>query len=172
MTIVRAALLNDFQEIAGMHERSWRCGFQHFITAGLLPSTDVAERHAFWVAHLARSSALILVAEGASGVILGACAIDMPSTANDSRNPAEAEIEALYVDPTAWRSGTGRSLLAHARPLVRANGHRAWALWTLAEHLSTRAFYNREGFTVAAHRHRQHEWGAPLVRLHAPLRRC
>ncbi len=43
------------------------------------------------------------------------------------------------------------------------------ALWTLAEHADTRAFYLKEGFAVVPHEHRKHDGGALLVRFRADL---
>jgi GNAT superfamily N-acetyltransferase len=135
MQTIRAATPGDLEAIALMHARSWHHGFHDFIAAGLLPDAEVSDRRAFWATRIPQQpTGLVLVAEDSTG-ITGACAIDMPSEVNGFSDSTGAEVEALYVDPIAWRTGTGRALLAYARPILRTRGHHSWALWTL----STRA---------------------------------
>lgn len=167
--VIRSAVPDDVEAVAALHVRSWRRGFGQFIAAGTLADVNLADRVAFWGAGFARPStdAFTLVADDGSG-ITGACLIEVSCTDDDITDPRVAEIAALYVDPAAWRTGTGSSLLASARENLRARGQHAWTLWTLAEHAGTRAFYAREGFTPD-HRgqRRHHGTGANLVRLRA-----
>jgi GNAT superfamily N-acetyltransferase len=51
-------------------------------------------------------------------------------------------VEQLYVDPGAWRTGTGSMLLKHARQR-RPNGLK---LWTFQRNALARAFYRKHGF--------------------------
>jgi GNAT superfamily N-acetyltransferase len=168
--VIRPAAVGDLEAISVMHVRSWRAAFREFIADGSLPQAHVWDRTVFWTARLAVPATwrVTLVAEDSRGII-GACAVEAPHAASDPGRPGEAEIQALYVDPRAWRTGTGHVLLAQARDRLRARGHQRWALWTLAEHIPTRAFYISEGFTTAQHEHKRHDAGAPLVRLQADL---
>jgi GNAT superfamily N-acetyltransferase len=157
--------------MAAVHVRSWRAGFAEFIADGRLPDADLAERTAFWQAVLTRPSAdvLILLAEGPRGII-GVCLIETPSTDEDEADPGLSRIRVLYVDPAAWRTGAGRSLLAHARAQVRGRGQHSWNLWTLADQAATRAFYAAEGFVPdGGRRGYGDDDGVELVRLSASL---
>lgn len=53
----------------------------------------------------------------------------------------EADVEHLYVDPVAWRTGAGSALLARARE-CRPDGFR---LWTFQRNAMARAFYRKHG---------------------------
>lgn len=56
-TVVRAARVDDLEAVVRLHVRSWRTGFQEFISAGLLPDPDPVERRAMWAAHLDKPGA-------------------------------------------------------------------------------------------------------------------
>jgi GNAT superfamily N-acetyltransferase len=51
-------------------------------------------------------------------------------------------VEQLYVDPSAWRSGSGSTLLGHAKQR-RPDGLK---LWTFQRNALARAFYRKHGF--------------------------
>ncbi len=51
------------------------------------------------------------------------------------------DVEHLYVDPAAWRSGAGSALLARAMER-RPGGFR---LWTFQRNVMARAFYRKHG---------------------------
>lgn len=59
---------------------------------------------------------------------------------------SEDFIDQLFVHPDHWRQGTGEKLLAHARSLSPAH---LW-LFTLQANTHARAFYEKNGFTIAA----------------------
>ncbi len=72
-------------------------------------------------------------------------------------------IDCLYVDPSHWRQGLGKALLAHARSL---SPRRLW-LYTLEENVNARAFYEKNGFRAVkfgispppeSELHVQYEW--------------
>lgn len=52
-------------------------------------------------------------------------------------------VEQLYVDPAAWRGGTGSALLNHAKQ-QEAVGFR---LWTFQRNALARRFYRKHGLT-------------------------
>jgi GNAT superfamily N-acetyltransferase len=53
----------------------------------------------------------------------------------------EDQVEHLYVDPSAWRSGAGTALLDYAKCRL-AGGFR---LWTFQRNAMARAFYRNQG---------------------------
>jgi GNAT superfamily N-acetyltransferase len=61
------------------------------------------------------------------------------------RDDGDAELDGLFVDPTQWRHGIGRELLAHAERIATSDG--AATLWVTA---NTRAlgFYGACGFVT------------------------
>lgn len=164
--MIRVADPTDADAVSVLHVRSWRTGFREFIDAGLLPEADLAQRRAFWSHVLARPSdeVTILVAADAGGPI-GVCLIVAANTDDDIPDPGVAQIMVLYVDPVAWRTGAGRALLNEGRRLVRERGQHSWVLWTLADHIATRAFYDAEGFRPDGAERTEGKDGARVVRL-------
>lgn len=55
-------------------------------------------------------------------------------------------IDQLFVHPAYWRKGIGKALLAHARML---SPEHLW-LYTMQANTNARAFYEKNGFYIAA----------------------
>ena len=55
---------------------------------------------------------------------------------------------ALYIEPSRWRAGVGRALLAEALARLRAAEWSEVTLWVLAGNSPARAFYERFGFAA------------------------
>ncbi len=90
---------------------------------------------------------------------------DHPSAA-----PGTGEVYALYVDPVAWRAGTGSALLDAAQEHLATAGFTSAALWVLETNLAARGFYESRGWTHdGATAHCREAVGAPEVRYQRSL---
>ena len=169
--MIRPATSADAEAIAAMHVRAWSAGFREFIDAGLLPDAVLEERIGFWHRCLGRPAGEIhvLVADHPERGILGVCLILPTSEDADLGDPGIAQIPVLYVDPSAWRAGLGRSLLAEGRRWLRRKGRHSWVLWTLADHGATLAFYTAEGFRPDGAERPPDATFPRLIRLRAPV---
>ncbi|MCB1088595.1 MAG: GNAT family N-acetyltransferase, partial [Verrucomicrobiae bacterium] len=75
--------------------------------------------------------------------IVGFCHV-APSRDGDS--DGTAEITALYVHPSFWRLGHGRSLCDEALSHAGKEAFPEISLWVIAENRRARHFYERAGF--------------------------
>ena len=66
-----------------------------------------------------------------------------------SRDPVDStlgELDTIAVDPSHWRRGVGRALMAHALRYLAADGYREALLWTFAMYPRGAAFYQSMGW--------------------------
>ncbi len=98
----------------------------------------------------------VFVAE-LSGVVTGFAAI-LP------RDDADSELDALFVEPSAWRGGVGRALVEHCCAAAKALGARSLHV---VGNPHAEGFYLACGFE--AHGKKQMRFGVGLL-LHKPLR--
>jgi len=79
----------------------------------------------------------VLVAERAGAIVGFAAAVP--------RADGDADLDALFVDPTLWRQGVGRTLLEHASALARDAGA---VVLHVVGNPHARDFYLACGFTI------------------------
>lgn len=92
-----------------------------------------------------------------------------PSRDHRSVTP-EGELMALYVQPSQWRRGVGRALVAGAVSELIEAGHQQAIVWTLAESPRNIAFYEALGFVLDGGSQRRPAFAETLeVRLRAAL---
>jgi GNAT superfamily N-acetyltransferase len=60
--------------------------------------------------------------------------------------PEVAELEAIYVDPSAWGTGAGPALLSAGEYALRARGFEEALLWVLEDNPRARRFYESAGW--------------------------
>lgn len=137
---VRHAEPEDAEDLAGIHEISWRGAY-----SGLIPhrSLDrmVARRSAAWWRQAIARKAAILVLEFAGEPIGYA-------TLGHNRAQAlkvEGEIYEIYLLPEYQGLGFGKRLFDAARDLLRARGMRRFVVWALADNAGAVAFYGNVG---------------------------
>jgi GNAT superfamily N-acetyltransferase len=92
-----------------------------------------------------------------------------PSRDDDAQKNGVAEIGAIYVEPSVWRTGAGRALMEVALSDLRADGWRQVTLWVLAENQPARDFYSRFGLMPDGAEMRHARSGATEVRLRGPI---
>lgn len=133
---VREAAERDFDVVAALLAELGRPQ-----SAGV---PDEAAHRAAWVAYLARSDVVALVAETDDGTVVGFC--DLEFRQRLAFGEPQAWIPDLIVTEVARGAGAGRALLARAEAIARARG--AWSMslesarWREASH----EFYRRVGW--------------------------
>lgn len=144
MVTIRGAGPEDAGALARVRALSWRSAYD-----GLLPPEVIAaatgpdgatRQREFLAADPARRA---LLAEDAGE------AVGMAVHGPDREDGGDAELYVLYVLPSAWSRGVGRSLLDRVIEDARAAGHARLSLWVLSENERARRFYERYGFAVA-----------------------
>lgn len=163
-TTVRAADEADAEAIAAVGVDSWREGFR-----GLVPE-HVSPEQAWSIEEVKRRLSTrdrerrhVLVGE-TDGRVGGFVVI------GPSRDPGATlsvgEVMALFVDPSVWRQGVGRSLVDASLAILAGDGFDAVTVWTLAESERDTAFYEALGFRPDGATQRRKSFGGPLeVRL-------
>jgi GNAT superfamily N-acetyltransferase len=146
---VRRAEASDAPAMASLHVRAWQWAYRGLLADAYLDAlTDTVDRRArFWrtVLSAPHSSTRVWVAE-AAGRIVGFASVG-PSRDPDA-GPATAELYAIYVEPAAVGTGTGRALLAHAVGGMRLEGYAAATAWVLEGNVRARRFYRLAGWRV------------------------
>jgi GNAT superfamily N-acetyltransferase len=144
---VRPAVLDDAGAIARVHVRSWQAGYAGLLAGDQLQGPSEAQRDAMWREVLGDGAGLIVSVAEHGDAIVGFCAVAAPGRDLDAAGDV-AEIGALYVDPSAWRTGAGRALMAAALAPLRAGPWREVTLWVMSGNERAHRFYGQFGFTA------------------------
>jgi ribosomal protein S18 acetylase RimI-like enzyme len=143
---IRQATISDAHAIAEIVIRGWQAAYRGILPDDFLAGLSVGAREVAWRMRLESSADAgdsIWVAEVA-GAAIGFVSCGPP---RDEHLPSRAaEIYAIYVDPTSWRSGAGRALLQTATTHLRSLGAEILVLWVLEENAVGRAFYEAMGW--------------------------
>jgi L-amino acid N-acyltransferase YncA len=159
---VRAAVLGDEDGIARVQVAAWRDAYAGIVPGDFLDGMSEARNAAMWGRGLSTARRTIVVAEAAGGEVIGFASGGAP--ARDAGVGADAELDAIYVQPGRQRAGTGRLLAAAVASAAAAAGARTMVVWVLTANLAGRAFYERLGAVVSAGqvRHIDFGWGIPI----------
>ncbi len=146
---IRPAHVDDAGAIASVHVRTWQRAYRGIVPDGYLDSLSVERREISWREALARATSEVWVAEAAAGpvgwIAFGGCR-DADASADTG------EVEALYVLPDYWSTGTGRELWLRARSRLRERGFGRVTLWVLSDNARAVRFYVAAGFAAAMQR--------------------
>ena len=142
---VEAATSEDSLAIAELHVASWRAAYAGIVSASYLAALSVEQREASWKKQLLEGSPQILVAREGRSLVgfasFGAC--------RDAQAPASfGEVWALYVSPSHWSAGVGRTLWLAALTSLVDRGFTVVTLWVLALNERAMRFYETAGFAV------------------------
>lgn len=143
--IVERATLADARAVAEIQVDAWRAAYANIIATRYLALMSVDQREAVWRETIEAGNPLLLVArEFEGGPVLGWISFGI---CRDKGAPSSwAEVWALYVAPTAWFRGVGRSLWTRARQLLRECGFSICSLWVLEQNTQAIHFYRSNGF--------------------------
>jgi ribosomal protein S18 acetylase RimI-like enzyme len=171
--VVRRAARSDADSLAQVRVSSWRGAYRHLLPDAVLDDMDLfgeTERFRAWLEHPPIAGTFTWVAVESTGLVCGYL-IGGPYRADQpSAIPGTGEVYALYVDPSAWRSGVGSALLDAAQEYLAAAGFCSAALWVLETNLAARSFYEARGWTPdGATAHCREALGVPEVRYERAL---
>jgi len=145
---VRPATLADSSAIGLVHVRSWQSAYRGKIPQDYLDGLDPAHRAQVWRSVLeqaqpSQGGVLVAVAEG--GGIAGFVSFG-PSRDGDTDPRVIGQVFAIYADPDAWGTGTGRALMGGAVTELARLGYADATLWVLDVNDRARRFYVLAGW--------------------------
>ena len=140
----------DAADIARTVNASWRLGYRGLIPVEMLDGLDDARSTTQWLQRLrsgyeyAGQRAHVQVATDAKGQVVG---VSMFGGERDpDRGEGRGELWALYVAPSHWDRGYGRSLLRAAEAHLASSGLSDLVLWVLENNVRARRFYEGAGW--------------------------
>ena len=144
---IEPALPTDARRVAQIHVHAWQAAYVGIVPDDYLASLSVDKRETMWRQAIDKGGPELLVAR-VDRDTAGWVSFD----ASRDKNAAQGsgEIWALYVDPTRWSSGVGRTLLQRASERLAERGFGSVSLWVLAANARAIRFYERAGFTLDA----------------------
>ena len=116
---VRLAHLGDARGVANVHVCAWRAAYRGIVPDEHLDSLSVEKREESWRQRFLQARPEVWVAE-APPEIVGWIAFG--ASRDEDASPTTGEIEALYVLPEYWSTGTGRALWLKARSRLKERG--------------------------------------------------
>lgn len=167
---VRTAVGADAPFIARVHVRSWQVGYRGIMPDEVLDAISLEQREERWRQILSgeEGPGFTVVADvddlGVQGFGSG-----LPKGRDDDAGERTGEVTALYVEPSRWRCGLGRQLLAEVLDRLRRKGCQEATVWVLAENHGARRFYASVGFAPDGAEGRHDTSGQTKVRLAASL---
>ena len=169
---VRRVGLSDARRIAEINVAGWRAAYRGLMPAEFLESISIDAREMAWRSRLDGNEVdeePAWVAER-GGESIG-YVVSGPPRDDDVASPA-AEVYAIYVHPSAWRSGAGRALLEAATAEWQVRGAAELVLWVLEGNAGARAFYEAMGWRADGSRKEYDMGGFSTleVRYRLPLR--
>jgi ribosomal protein S18 acetylase RimI-like enzyme len=147
---VRAATLDDADDIVRINVHGWQKAYAGIVPADVLDAMEItgrAERYRYRMRHADNFQHLVAADDEkvVGYVCLGNYRLEQDGGA---LHPYVGEILAIYVDPPHWGTGAGRALLNAALARLAERGFRQVRLWVLAANHQARRFYERAGFTL------------------------
>lgn len=152
--MIRRAAPGDARAVAEVHVASWRHAYRGLLPDDFLGRLSVEDREAMWLGVFADPDpkAGAFVAARDSGIVGFA---SYGPTRDEDAPDGTGEVPAIYVDPAALGTGTGRELLVAATAALREAGFARASLWVLEANEGARRFYERAGWhwdgTVSQH---------------------
>jgi len=137
---IRPASGRDADQIANVHEASWRNAYE-----GLIPHKSlqamISRRHAgWWRRAISRGTSVMVVDMG--GQIAGYCTYGL----NRARAlPQEGEIYELYILPEYQGIGLGTCLFDAAQASLKNHGCDGLVVWALEDNAMAMRFYDSHG---------------------------
>lgn len=153
---IREATPADALAVAGVHVRSWQAAYRGLLPDDFLDALRPAERAARYAFGSSAPDAPRTILALRDGELAGFATV---SPSRDADAPAAGELCALYVDPSHWRAGVGRGLLAESRRLLRRAGYEEALLWVLRGNEQAERFYEADGWRRDGAQRVEEPWG-------------
>ncbi|MDM8084970.1 GNAT family N-acetyltransferase [Cellulomonas cellasea] len=138
---VRPARVDDTADLARVHVAAWLGAYRGLLPDAFLDALDVADSQRRWDSLLADGLRPHLLVGVLDGRVVG-----FVNSGPAFESVPDGEVYALYVDPDAWGTGVGPTLLAAAEDELRGLGHREAVLWVMPGNTRARRFYERSGW--------------------------
>jgi GNAT superfamily N-acetyltransferase len=140
---VREATVDDARGIARVLVDGWKTTYAGILPAPFLASFKYDDHEAGTRQHLENlpTSSAVFVALAEDGSVLGVVHVQKPA---GGPKDFSAELDAIYVMPSAQRRHVGSRLFLTAVRWLREQGHRSMFLWVLRDN-PYRPFYDRVG---------------------------
>lgn len=142
--LIRKGSEHDAARIAEIQVETWRAAYRGLVPDDYLATLDPVRRAIVWKELLSTPGQTFFVAMRDSRIV-GFC--DLVPSRDPAAPPEIAEIAAIYVEPSAWRTGAGRGLVAAAVELATEHGFQLLTLWVLSSNKRARLFYESLGFS-------------------------
>lgn len=139
--VVREAVFDDAEAIATIHVAAWRAAYRELVPAAVLDALSVTERTAQWQEILRAAQTTTLVARTGSEMVGW---VSVGASRDADATPRCTELFAIYVHPSWWSRGVGRTLWEHAQS--RCDSQADVTLWVLADNARAIRFYEQLGF--------------------------
>jgi ribosomal protein S18 acetylase RimI-like enzyme len=157
---VAAASSKDCRAVAQIHVDAWRAAYDGIVPSGYLAALSVDQREIMWRTAVERGTPRVLVARTDADVVgwiaYGRCR-------DEGAGPDVGEIWAIYVAPTAWSTGVGRTLWEAAFRDLQEQGYRSVTLWVIRGNARAIRFYERSGFAIEADSAKEFELGGAQI---------
>ncbi|KQR37529.1 GNAT family N-acetyltransferase [Microbacterium sp. Leaf159] len=140
--VIRDGVIDDADQIAGVHVRSWQAAYRGLIDQEALDGLSISDRAEGWrriFVNPLPTSLGILVAER-DGEIVGWASF---GSGREEEGAGDGEVYGIYADPAEWSTGVGRALLDAAEQRILSAGHMRAYLWVLDGNERADAFYAR-----------------------------
>lgn len=140
---IRPAVESDALGVAKVHVYTWQVAYRGVVPDSYLGSLSVSNRESAWRESIIRGSPELWVAEWNSEIIGWAA---FGPSRDGNADGSVGELEAIYVTPSFWKKGLGRSLWLTARRRLVERGFTSVTLWVLRDNLRAIQFYRAAGF--------------------------
>ena len=146
MVTVRQAAPSDADAIGRVQVETWRATYTGLMPDETVASFDVEARQRMWREGLGRDprpGSATFVAE-VDGEVVGFASV---GRSRDEGAENEGELYAIYLHPSCWDRGIGRTLLERAEGSMRDFGFDRAVLWVLEGNERGERFYHAAGWT-------------------------
>ncbi len=141
--MIRQAKVNDARKVAEVHVLTWQKAYAGIVPDSHLTFLSIDKREEFWRQTIKEGNPELWVAEKENEVV-GWVAFGPSRDAG--ADAFVGEVEAIYVHPDRWSSGTGKLLWLKAQERLVARKFEEVTLWVLEENIRAINFYLAAGF--------------------------
>lgn len=147
LLVIREAVVDDAEEVAGVHVRSWQAAYRGLIDQKILDGLSIADRAVSWRGFVVEPlpTTLALLVAVRDGTVVGWTSF---GSGRDEDGRGDGEVYGIYADPAAWSTGIGHALLAAAEARLADAGHTRAYLWVLDGNDRADSFYSRHGWAA------------------------
>ena len=146
---IRIATIDDSDQIARAHIRTWQAAYADVLPDAYLASFDLSvwtQRRRMLLADRTPPSECFVA--DVDGAIVGHATVGPFRNEDGTHDERAGEIVAIYVVPEHWSAGVGLALLRAGIDHLVRHGRAEIRLWVIADNPRARRFYERFGFVA------------------------